>query len=513
MRYRFKPAQWVVALVAVIFMLTQTALADLPVGGRRPAGKEAAQSWDLVQIGTVLSLAMDVSEEEQATLDLMRDAFSVVIRQSNPETQPGYTTYGLYLADEELVSLDVIVDADALYLSSPVLGDMPVKLDFLSFDSFVSAFEVYFASLQESGMLEGFDIDFSLEGFDPGAVQAFWETTLANCDPEPLLEAFVEWFSLAWEGELYDGAIDSIYGVEIASAVIYEITKEEIVQLLETIIPLLVKQDALIADIASFVLAQEGFEPTEAELKEIVLQAKAAMASFPYLAAMNIPDGFVISYNECYDENSELAVGEIECYLEQEESDPFILYIEWLFAEPRAYVYMSSDGSAFGLEGWFITDATSDDDFAMDVGVDFSSYWQDQLEQTFHYSIQYGTRYNELGQPDMDWTVQLTFEDSFDSVEFVYALSGTTAVDQDNPGTIIGNVTATEEDETLYDAQILIESRIEPAQGLPFDLNAPMYDVFNDTPEAFIQWLTVSIPEYFENLSIHIESLVSAHFE
>lgn len=350
-----KSFTWVTVLLAAVLLVgwmpTASAAPDA-LHAAIEAGREVQYSGGVKWNNPSL-----LDDETNSLLNSLLDSIKVSGRYGT-DGEADYGVLDLLMRDTSVLSVSKVVTEDGVYVGSS-FQEGTVAVPYTDVEAFFGNLAAY---LQENleYTVDGYPVDHEtfvemIEDRMSGLIME--ENPLASLDMDALLDALDAWSETALEGEAYEGAIVSILGVETSNATLYQITKDELISLMDTILPILRENEAYWSAIYAYMAQLDTYEEYP-PFEEIFPEIQASLDSMPEMMAAALSDDLVLRYNECYDADGNHVLGEIEAYMTTEYDENMIFYAEWLPEGNDLYLYagVDSDGASFSL-------TTGDDSF------------------------------------------------------------------------------------------------------------------------------------------------------
>ncbi|MCL1964766.1 MAG: hypothetical protein FWF69_06870 [Firmicutes bacterium] len=299
--------------------------------------------------------------DEKETNDIIASLFGAIKFAGRYGTDGGlsYSSYGWYMQDQPALVSDTVIAGeniyqDASYLPRPIAIEGP--------EEFARTIQNAFSLLETMKGIPSGTIATSLQ-----ASMAQRRNSLAKIVealPEvldTLRPALTAWSESAVVGEAYEGKISSVFNVNAASATVYDITQEELLDLADIFLSGLKESDAYWMGVIDYtnswmvptLLMMEDEEIEMPSDEETLSQVKAALEELrTSLSALREEDlGLSVYYAECYDEDGNIVTSMAQAAVTPEE-EPADLYLEWLPEGEQIFLRATfgSEMSGFALE-------------------------------------------------------------------------------------------------------------------------------------------------------------------
>ena len=324
-------AKLLAILLAAIMVLAQVPLAlageNNPLLAAKNAGREVSYEGKITWHGLPF-LDDDTNSLIASVLDALKFA-----GRSGSDGDVAYASSGVYLQDQPAIVFDSVVTEEGAYVSSSFLPE-PVAIELEDAEQLIARV----MGLAESalglpeGMIEG-AIESSLaQAADSANMLADGMPEALEGMVEALLPQLMEWAEAAFEGEAYEGAFTSAYGVDIASTTLYKIGFEDMLNLADIFFSALASNDEywafIIAQMKPFMqMTGEEMPPDDEMLTMVKAAMEDVMAALPELREQEI-DAYLY-YAECCD-SAGLPVTNVVQFVVATEDNPVNFYVEWL---------------------------------------------------------------------------------------------------------------------------------------------------------------------------------------
>lgn len=308
-----------------------------------------------------------IDEDTNKIISSLMDATEFYTRYAKTDELSGYYSVGMKMSGQDAFTVDTVYDETTAYISSPVYGTSPLALSVDELGEFFTKLGTYMDSISEDGSEDYSAAMASMSSMFSAqldAAQSAKDVTEVQDPMDALTDVYEvyglgealdvadKWVDKTLVGETYEGPINSAYGLEIASATSYMITKEDLIELVSGVMKTLEGN----TEFWSFALANysTGMEmvdedtPTLEEIMESVPELTAEVLS----AMEQIPEETIIRYLECYDDQGNYIASQVETIVpgNEEGTGEFSLYMEWLADTINFYMEAFQDANGFTAE-------------------------------------------------------------------------------------------------------------------------------------------------------------------
>ncbi len=169
-----------------------------------------------------------------------------------------------------------------------------------------------------------------IDGTQPQWSEKEFEALAERLDLEPIAIVMDEWVQSIAEGEPFKERIDSKLGIKTKKATVYQVTQKKLVILIQKIVPMLQKNEAIweyIVETANatlplekqITLTDEGLDIIKQGLDMVSNEAKAI-----------IPNNTIARYIECFDAEGIHSLNILAFQFDSDEWGQYRLYAEWV---------------------------------------------------------------------------------------------------------------------------------------------------------------------------------------
>lgn len=485
------------------------------------SGQEVAYSIEFSWHSPALLDDMDIN----SVLASLFDAIEIQGYHGQTSDTDSYGRFSLLINGEDALPYEYVITSESKYCNSPIYGGGiamktaeldQIVLNFSTFLSFLTGTPVEsYTGLFES-MLVPYDEATAEDAEDTvDSLDAYIDEMIALYNLAPIMEIITAWEETTLVGDVYEDDIVSVFGVETASATVYEITKAELVELLTDILTEMQENDALLTAI---LINNEtpDVEPTQEELD----QARLELTSLIETLDTAIPDGMIMRYDECYDADGNHVVSEIEFYMpydENEDENALIIYIEWLPDTLSFYgiVLDSGDGFSFVMQGEPAETVETEEgtiEYSW-VNAIVSIYEAEATIAEVTLSCETVTSLVETGvAKKTEFSIGISEEElgEIGSLQIIlnqedtYLETGLASVLTCDCNLVMSYVSM-----PIFNVEINVES--QEAQGAPFDPESgelTFVQVGQMTEEEFVQWSSEDLAANYTKTLMHVLSLL-----
>lgn len=311
-----------------------------------------------------------LDEDTNKIVSSLMDATEFYARYAKTDEMSGYTSVGMKMSGEDAFTIDTVYDETTAYILSPVYGASPIALGMDELEAFFTKLGTYMDSVSEDGHGEYSAAMASMGSMFSAQALAWQNAKDVTEETDPMdtltdvyevyglgdaLDVADKWVDKTLAGEAYEGPINSAYGIEIASATSYVITKADLIELVSGVMKTLEGN----TEFWSFALSNysTGMEmsagtdedaPTLEEIMESVPELTEEVLS----AMEQIPEETIIRYLECYDAQGNYIISQVEAIVPgtEEGTGEFALYMEWFADTINFYMEALMDGNGFTAE-------------------------------------------------------------------------------------------------------------------------------------------------------------------
>lgn len=442
-----------------------------------------------------------LDEKTNGLIASLLDSIQVCTNTAKLNGGDTYSITEIMMRGSSALRMEEAVIGGQYYLNSPQFS--PITLS--GTEDMLLLYQNILGYLSDAGVLE-MDMDSqavftnSLAANQLGDMEELAETLAL----EPLAEALAAWFSAIAEGAPYDGDIASVFGVEATSAMLYQVTKADVISLIETVVPLLQENTALWryilenADTGTF----DGAEGEQMTVDEMVavLQSELNAEMFVQLAD-EIPDNITLYYAECYNANGDVVTNIVNLAIpgENDGANPFEIYVEWLPDCSQFYAsFLDEYSDGFTVD---VTKGAADAEGMTDrLTAVFSVLSSNETIAQFVADASWGTAATETGT-ETNGSLLLGIVDSYSGEEMgvrfdLYEVKELLDVDVSAYSTLDFSLVMSGAEMPFLSVSCLTETG-EP-NGMPFDPANPLEGVAFVNPaemerEAFAEWLDQSV--------------------
>ncbi len=337
----------------------------IPVG--LAEGKPSIE--DAIAAGREISYAIsanwhgipELDEETNKTISSLVDAIEITSSFALPNQSTAYSRFEMTMNGDRALWGEAVFDETTGYVNSPAMG-RPFALGLEDIAKYYENLGTWlennmaesdpdFQGIDISGMYASIgqslsDQALGVSAQDPVAAMVEYEAFMNDLGMEPIGDAFEKWLETAATGEPYEDTIASVFGVAPQKAMVYQITKDELVALLQELMSLIKNNDALWQYVIDTTNASLPPEQKITLTEEDLQAAKAELDTMASELEMAIPDGMTAQYIECYDDAGVNNLGIVQLLLETGEAEPFEAYIEWIPNESSCAAYIgNSEGN------------------------------------------------------------------------------------------------------------------------------------------------------------------------
>ena len=325
--------KWI-ALLACMFMLLSLSIGAL-------AEKPATPYSRAIDEGKSASFTTDISwgspsfldEDTNALLALALGAVSVSGFHGTLENGDRFNSIDFNMNGNSVLPFDVYATDEGVFINSPIYGgavaiaeeEVPAL-----FEVIVQAFDTMFADQLPSDMsfadviaqvME--TVDKQMEALESEPAEA--EAVIAQFGLEELIAALDAWAD-GFVGTPYDGGEAADFGEDVAEVLVYELSREQIIELFETVLPLILENEIFWRAVIEQ-LQQQG---ADVSAQFGVSSAEEIMEKFAELDLLqqirdNVPEATAFNYVEYLDAEGVILLAQAQLNMED-----YICYLEWV---------------------------------------------------------------------------------------------------------------------------------------------------------------------------------------
>ncbi len=345
--------------IALVFVLLMTLFASIGFAGEPMTFGSAAAA------GRELSFAVSAAWHGHPEMDAQTNQWIAAMLDSMKISGmsfgtglSGYSHYALSIDENLSFGLDTVMDEKGSYfISLSSIGPCAVLRE-----DFERLFQNFGAYLEEAlGFKYGYGLDIDYSGIydaltqyssissGTAGLQSKWseaefESLADRLDLAPMGTAIDEWVQSIAAGKPYKGNVTSKLGIKAKSATAYQITKKKLLALIQELVPLLQKNEALwqfVIDIANSSLpSEEQIDLSDEDLAAI----KSALRTVSEEAKSAIPGDMVACYIQCFDAEGLHNLDIIQFEIELSGREPFSIYIERVPSDALSLMSIGANG-------------------------------------------------------------------------------------------------------------------------------------------------------------------------
>ena len=314
-------------LLAAMMVMAQAPLALAgvnPLQAAVEAGREVSFEEKVVWYGIPF-----LDEATNSTIASVLNTMKFAGR-SGTAGDAAYAAIALYLQDQPAANFDFVVQGDGLYANSNFLP-RPIAVEAED----VAVLAERFSPLAEEAL--GFPVSMLESAVESSMGQMAGSLSMLEGIMAPMAESLAEpvmaWAEAALAGELYEGALESAFGVGVASAMLTGVTFEDMLDLLDIVLPPILENDAYWAFIIEQMKPIMGMMGQEmpADNDELLAAMKESLgqvtAALPALREQGIEA--YLYYAECYDAAGDVVTNQVKFFMPSEDT-PIDFLVEWL---------------------------------------------------------------------------------------------------------------------------------------------------------------------------------------
>lgn len=462
-------------LIAVMLLQVPMALAGAegisPLQAAIEAGREVSYEASMAWHANPF-LDDETNDIAASLLDSIRFSY-----RTGTDGSLSYSSGGLFMQGEPAITADRVVAGEDVYIDASYLPQ-PIAV---SAEEAMTAIMGFIPVLEEmAGLPEG-TIMSAMES-PMGGEEAFMDASAEEGMAElfeKVLPPLTERLETAIAGEKYEGEITSNFDVDVAFAMLYELTYDELLDLADIFLGGLLESDAYWQFIIDLMRPMLGMMEAEEELpsdEELIEQVKATLTmvheTIPELRAEDI--GLTMYYAECYNDAGDLVTSMVNFGVETEDG-PVSFYVEWLPEGEEVFAIFTVDGTGFALEITAPSPSVTTVDSRTDTGNSFSVVLHRLENDEVVTQILIDYINNEVTQDDAtsaEGFFQVLVVDTYEETSMGFDVSwatGTTAGNGDVKADCLVDLTVHMDDQSMPIVSFTWSAQTVDPQGAPFD--------------------------------------------